>query len=571
MNYEMRLPFRGIGVALLSMCFFLSVDTVLAQVDSVVISGRIRNLTGALYRQSPVITFTRNNILQPQTELTRQAPLQADGSFRVALPLIYSQEEVYLDYGGKVFTTFLAAPGELQLSFDADSMFKAKRLFYFAGVNAEANNQYVDYLVEEGKVMKENKRYGQDFFNSFWNLEPGETRRALDRRAELRQSALLPLSKRGALSPILQSWVQSIVQDERLSTLYEYALANNTDVDAETKDKLSRLTNGIMTFQRVQWATRAGDYADRLLERRAFQFPTKSKSLPVETMAELLKKYARPLSAQEGTRLDDMIREGTATTEGLNFLNDLYARNRRALDLVTMIEKQDRAFRTEFDGATADLLDARMLVQRFYQSMPAEQEILYQYLSTKITEPKAARSLDELYQLEIKDSAAIALVQKRTDLGATPTEVLDGIWLTESRDNGRSWFKNIENFYQGKTLYVIKWNLNDDGSRNEVLYAPTLRAQLPADVEFLYIHVPNVELVDRPALWKKFIVRNKLRGVHMFLDESQATQLILKLNPLAFPSFAIIGPNGKFVTRAAPAPSNGQAAAEALLRARSER
>ncbi len=140
--------------------------------------------------------------------------------------------------------------------------------------------------------------------------------------------------------------------------------------------------------------------------------------------------------------------------------------------------------------------------------------------------------------------------------------------MPTSRDNGRKWFKAIQQQYQGKTLYVIKWNLNDDDSRSEVLYAPALRARLPADVEFLYIHVPDVNQVDRTALWKKFIVRNKLRGVHMFLDESQATQLILKLNPMGYPSFAIIAPNGKFVTRAAPNPSNGQAAAEALLRVR---
>ncbi len=429
MNYEMRLPFKGTGIALLLVLSFLSTEVLFAQVDSVVISGRIRNLTGALYRQAPAITFTRNNILQPQSELTRQAPLQADGSFRVALPLIYPQEEVYLDYGGQVFTTFLAAPGALQLSFDADSMFKAKRLFYFAGVNAEANNQYIDYLVEEGRVMKENKRYGASFFDSFWELEPGETRRALDRRADLRMSALLPLSKRGVLSPVLRNWVESVVEDERLSTLYEYALVNGTDVDSETKEKLSRLTNGIMTFQRVQWATRAGDYADRLLDRRAYQFPTRSKSLSVEMMAELLTKYAKPLSAQERIRLDAMAREGTATSEGLNFLNDLYARNRQTLDLVTMIEKKDRAFRTEFNDATSDLLDARMLVQQFHQYLPAEEEVLYKYLVEKIEAPIAVRSLDELYRLEIKDSLAIDLVQKRSDLSATPTEVLDGIWL----------------------------------------------------------------------------------------------------------------------------------------------
>ncbi|TDB62362.1 hypothetical protein [Arundinibacter roseus] len=541
-----------------------------AQPDSVVITGRIQNLTPALYRQAPVLTFTRNNLLQPQSELTRLAPLQADGSFRVALPLIYPQEEVYLDYGGKVYTTFLASPGTVQLTFDADSLYNASRLFYFAGVNAQANNQYIQYLAEEARLFKENKRNGEAFMNTFFHLNPSEAQRALERRAELRLSALLVLSQTGGAAPELRNWINSVVLDEQLTLLYDYSLANDVAVSA-IKDSLNRLTQGVMSFQRVQWMDRLGEYADRQMEKKLFYNPTQAKSLPITKLATLLKTYGRELSVADLQRLDAIIEEGSATSEGLDFLSALYRKNRRTMDLLTMIEKKDRTFDEELGASAAALLNARAFVQGFYELSLDEKTLLHTYLQEKINERTTQLSLDELYQLEVKDSVYIKAVQHRNDLKAAPTEVLSGIWMAKSEQNGGSWFNDIQKLYQGKTLYVIKWNLLDQASRSQILYAPALRAQLPADVEFLYVHLPNAELNDKEDLWKQYIVRNKIKGIHLYINESQATQLLFKLNPLAFPSFAIIRPNGKYFSRNAPAPDNGQQAAEALLKARQTR
>ena len=562
MSYN--IPGFGKSRILILFAFGLSVGFASAQPDSVVITGRVLNLTAALYRQAPAITFTRNNILQPQSELARQAPLQADGSFRVAMPLIYPQEEVYLDYGGKVYTTFLAARGTLQLSFDADSMFKAKRLFYFSGVNAEANNKYMQYVMEEGRILKEDKRYGENFFSTFWNLDESQ---ALDRRAQLRLSALANLSKQGSVPPQLQQWAQSIVNEEKYSALFEYALVNGIKAHPTALTGLPGLTEGTMSFQRVQWMMRVGDYADRAVEQREFQFPTRSKSLKVETMAQLIKQYVQPLSSEETERLNVMIQEGNTTTDGLEFLNRLYSRNRRTLDLITSLEKKGRAYAFEFDAATADLLSARWLVQQFYRLSLAEQEELYSYIRQKIKNPVVQNSLDELYALEVKDSTYIRLVEKRTELNASPTEVLSGIWLAESAVSGKSALDQVETLFKGKTMYVIKWNLFDDESRNEILYAPALRAQLPTDVEFLYLHLPNTAVNDNSTLWKKFIVRNKLKGVHIYLNDTQAIQLMSKI----YSTYGIIAPNGKYSTRNVYGPSNGQKAAQAILKAREGR
>jgi hypothetical protein len=562
---------RGKMLALAVSFWGLALAGALAQPDSVVITGRVLNLTAALYRQAPAITFTRNNILQPQSELTRQAPLQADGSFRVTMPLIYPQEEVYLDYGGKVYTTFLAAPGTLHLSFDADSMYVAKRLFYFSGINAEANNKYMQYVMEEGRILKESKRYGENFFDTFWTMESIDAVKALDQRAQLRLSALKNIAQKTTIPPQLQEWVESIIRDEKRSALYEHALVNIAPPHLDALAALPELTQGILTFQRVQWMIRVGDYADRLVEQKEYQYPTKSKSLKVETMAELIKRYVPLLSTGEIEQLNTMIQEGSATTAGLDFLNTLYARNRRTLDLVTQFEKESSAYADKFSTATIDLLAARWLVQRFYRLTLAEQKLLYAHIRSKIKKPVVQNSVDELYQLEVKDSTYIGLIEKRTDLNANPTEVLSGIWLAESATSGKYALDQVEALFKGKTLYVIKWNLFDGDSRNEVLYAPALRAQLPTDVELLYIHLPNAELNDNNALWKKFIVRNKLKGVHLYLTDNQVVQLLFRLNPLSYPSFSIMKPNGKYASRNAPPPSQGQNAAQAILKVREGR
>src|SRR5690606_17260214 len=146
-----------IRFAFLLFASLLAATSGFGQQDSVVITGHIENLTGQRYREAPVVTFSRNNILQPQSELSRNAAIQADGSFRIAMPLIFQQEEMYQDDGGTVFATFLASKGTVAISFDADSIFKTRRLFRFEGVNARANNLYPEYLAEEARLFASNK------------------------------------------------------------------------------------------------------------------------------------------------------------------------------------------------------------------------------------------------------------------------------------------------------------------------------------------------------------------------------------------------------------------------------
>ncbi|MNL63211.1 hypothetical protein D3C87_1873240 [compost metagenome] len=51
----------------------------------------------------------------------------------------------------------------------------------------------------------------------------------------------------------------------------------------------------------------------------------------------------------------------------------------------------------------------------------------------------------------------------------------------------------------------------------------------------------------------------------MSINDSQAMDLLFRLNPLDFATFSIVRPNGKFATKNAPAPSETEKTAKALI------
>jgi hypothetical protein len=122
--------------------------------------------------------------------------------------------------------------------------------------------------------------------------------------------------------------------------------------------------------------------------------------------------------------------------------------------------------------------------------------------------------------------------------------------------------------YKGKTLYLLKWNIDDQKSRDDLEYAASLRAQLPTDVEFIYLHLPTDENPVSYDLVKQYIVRHQLKGVHMFVNSNQLIDLLIKLNPLDAATYAIMKPNGKFETKKAPGPNQTELITKAIQKAR---
>lgn len=536
-----------------------------AQQDSVIIKGKVLNLSGRLYREAPGITFSRNNILAPSTELSVNAPLQADGSFRASLPLAASVEEIYLDYGGKVYTTFLAQKGEVEITFDADSMFKTARLFQFRGVNANANNFYPSFLAQEAKLLESNRSLGTDFQRTFWSQGFQSAKQTLLQWGNLRQSALTSLLSEGKQSGELTEWVNSLVEDERATLLMEYSMENYNELPPGDDADIKRFATTPLTYQKVLRASRFKGYAATVLETVGrVRLPAdrrSSVSLPVDKIAGLILQYVSPLAALERDKLGLIIEKKNVDKEELDFLSGLYRRGGEKLATIAGFEKNVHPFRAIYEGPALDFLVAASLTDDFFKYQTDEKRTLYEHIKDNIYNATIRLSLDELYRMEVRDSVAVREVLTRS-LTATPTEVRPGIWMAESTGNGRNWLDNVLKQQLGRPVYVINWDIYNGMNREELESVAALRSRLPGDVAFVFLHVSDP---DRPQLaevpldsderkmWKQYVIRHGLEGTHLFLDADQVVELGLR-TPGIPGTFYIIRPDGRFHSRNAPSP-----------------
>ncbi len=538
-----------------------------AATDSLIVKGRITNLNGRLYRQAPVITFSRNNIFRPQSELSKQASLEADGSFRVSLPMLYQQEEIYLDYSGLAFTTFLGSPGTVEITFNGDSLKTSKKLFYFAGANAEANNKYHEFQTNENLLFKSNPNLGAKFYDSFWQKQPADALSSSRARADLRLSALSAIASRNIPNPTLNTWVNALAEDERLQNMFEYVLSNDTE-PGKLLDSLKRLARSPLTVQRVTMANRFATYADRKIDEINFQNPSKTRSLPAKLMAALISSNVPNMSADERNKVNAIRDNGIANRSDLDFLSKMYAKNEIVLNLLFDYERAVRTYGEIFDSTSVDFLKARYLTKNFYKFTPDQIVKLNTHMQARIGEPHFRASLDELVKLEIKDSIEIKKLVAHKDIVTAPKELIPGYWFSASNDDGVNWLNGVLNKYIGKTIYLIKWNIEDEKSRELLEYMPLLRAQLPGNVEFVYLHSTFSDEIDTSKdLWKQYVYRHRLQGVHLALNSGQTMDLLFKLNPMDAATFAIIRPNGKFYAKNAPTPADNQKLIDAILQA----
>ena len=548
--------------------FLLGPSVLYAAPDSVLISGRILNLTPKLYREASSVRLSRNNVLRPSVELTRQAPLQADGSFRIKLPLMFEQEEIYLDYGGQVFVTMLASPGTLTVTWDADSMFKAKRLFYFAGVNAEANNQYVSYLEEENKIMGADKRLGAEFFRTFWqNQNTSSAQRQARQRADLRLTALAAVARKERVSPLLEKWVSALVEGEYRRILLEYAIANNTTITGDVKTYLERFLAAPLTLQQVQLAASIESFA-----YRRFMFgdgrsaSPRTQTVSVGTMAQLLLDYLNPLTPEERVRLNGIVAAQSGTRDDLNFMNTIFRRNNEKMMMLAAYEKAVQTYKDLLEDSTTELLKAAYMAESYPLLDLDNQQLLFTHIQKTISSPHIRSSMEEIHTLEMSDTLSVRLIQARKDLTNEPKEVLRNIWLAESQINGIRWISQIRELYNDRFIYYIKWNIADVTSRSELDYLSALRASLPENVLFVYLHLPDLQGQGSSTLWRQHIIKKRLEGVHLFLTETQLDSVYDIISPVEVPSFMLTRPGGRFVTRMAPPPSREEQTFEYINR-----
>ncbi|MBC7568389.1 MAG: hypothetical protein H7319_01485, partial [Spirosoma sp.] len=252
-------------------------------VDSVIVTGQIKNLSARLYRDAPTVLVSRNNILEASRELVRPAPLNVDGTFRVAMPLIYAQEEMYFNYG-RISTAFMAASGTLRIDLNADSLFTAAVPFRFGGVNAQVNQQYARYKATEAALP--DKPNPQRLSEEVVNKSVPETYRMV---LSAYQTAFRKFASQENAFPLLSRWVQSGNRYSAAAFLYDKAAFDGQQVPKSLADSLRPANDQLLTAARAQAMNRFGDYA--MQQNNRPEISREDNGIAVRTLSSLLLRY----------------------------------------------------------------------------------------------------------------------------------------------------------------------------------------------------------------------------------------------------------------------------------------
>ncbi len=521
--------------------------TSFAQTDSVIITGQIRHLTARLYRESPRIVVSRNNILQPDRELARSAPLNVDGSFRVALPLIYPQEELYFSFS-RVSTAFLAAPGKLTIDLDADSLFVAAVPFRFGGVNAQVNQQFARFQAFEAT---QEKPTGKQLTRQTQAKTDGAAFAFL---TETYRKPFTAFAARETVFPLVYRWANSRIRYNAAAFLYDKARFENHDLAETLTDSLRPANDPILTAARAVAMGQFGEYAvQRFAEADAT--PGKTSGLSIRTIATILDRYTPNLTDAEHVRLRGYAAANAARAVDLRFFQQLTARNPDTLQRITNYASLIERTFADYDSTAAQYATGYWLAKSLPGLTLDFTGLLYTYARPLLREKRLAQSLDELYTVETKDSLRIRTAIRRLPPPARPInalELTEGVFMTRNQTaDGAALFERVLATLRGRVVYVLAYDPTDEAGQQAALSAQRIGEVFRArDMALLYVNAPNAII---PA-FQEFAAKHKLTGDHLVLTTDQWQAIAGRLQPEAMPFTAVIGRTGKTIKTNAPLP-----------------
>ncbi|ADB42003.1 hypothetical protein [Spirosoma linguale] len=535
--------FRAVLSAVLFLAPFLSQ----AQTDSVIVTGRIRNLTARLYRESPTVLVSRNNILQASRELVRPASLNVDGTFRVSLPLIYPQEEMYFNYG-RISTAFLAAPGTLSIDLDADSLFTAAVPFRFGGVNAQVNSQFARYKAFEAAFAdkpdgkKLTKQISDETIAASFRILSAAYRAPFD-----------AFARREKVFPLVARWITTSSRYNAAAFLYDKATYENEKIPATLTDSLRPANDQLLTASRASAMNRFANYVTQRISTESANGRT--NGLTVRMLSTLLERYGKNLTADERIRLHDYAIKNSARAADLRFFDGLVKRSPDTLQRLVSYESLIERSRPQVDSSSLHYLTAYWLAS----SLPAMtlnfSMLLYDYARPQVKEPAFGQSLDELYRLEVKDStrirAAMAVIKNASE-NVQALEISPGVFVTKSlRSSGQLLLDQLITANRGKIIYVLLFSPSDEAGRQVALDAQRLRSAYSSrDFALIYIPMPSSDM----ALFPEQATRYNLYGDHLLLTEAQLMDAVERFRPDDETSGTLINRTGKIIKRNAPLP-----------------
>lgn len=505
-----------------------------AQTDSVLISGRIRNLTPQLYRQSPNVLISRNNMLRSEAELIRPAPLNPDGTFAVKMPLILGQEEMSLAFG-PVRTAFLAAPGTLTITLDADSLFRSAVPFTFGGVNAQVNRQFARYKAFEAR---QNPVDATRLSEQVSGQSPASV---FSRVYTAYAAAFRKFRQQGgeAVFPLVEQWIGNTNRYNAASFVYDMASAENRKLPPTLTDSLRPAADPILTAAR---AVSVGRLASYVVQHDPFQ----TYSLPVGRLASLMLRYGRDLTAEEKGRLEGWQAANSARASDMRYLQRILQRSPDTLQRLVSFETMADKARSLIDTPSVQMVMATWLANGFQTSSIRNSRLLYEYGRPQLTDTRVIQSLDELYTLAVADSArfrrAIAGLNPKTNDNA---ELATGILISEnSTQKGGALLDTWLSRNRSRLVYVFLWTLSDEENRRLAALAQQLREQYaPSELSLLYVTAQG-DAAEREQLLE-YLIRNNLRGDHILATAGQLQELMMRLGAGQFTGAFLLNRDGK--------------------------
>lgn len=521
---------------LVSLLLFLLPILSVAQTDSVTISGRVLNLTPRLYRQSPNVLISRNNLLQPNAELTRPAPLNPDGTYSVMMPVIFGQEEMYFAFAS-VSTPFLAAPGSLTINLNADSLFRAAIPFVFGGVNARVNAQYARYKAFEAQQPKidteklSKQISGQELGKAF---------------TKVRTTYLEPFEKFSREIekpfPLVKDWFSSTNRYNAASFVYDIATFEGRAVPRALDDSLSPPTDQILTAARTVSVSRMANFV-------ANHKRVGNELLPVFDLAKLLLRYGQQLTDKEREDLLKWQEQKNARTSDLRQMQRIMERNADTLQRLMNYQILLNKAKPLVDWFPQQTLTAYWLASSLPTLTIDQARLLYGFAHPRVADKRLIQSLDELYGIAVSDSTRIRrAVAQLNGKPALNIEISPSILVSKDDElSGSYLLTSWAKTNRSRLIYVLFWSPNDDNSLRSVALAQRLRDTYPRDeLSLLYIGLPN----EDPTLREEYIVRNNLKGDHLLLTVPQYETLGLD----GFGGSVLLNRSGKVVKRSVPLP-----------------
>ena len=517
-----------------------------AQTDSVIVTGKIKNLSARLYREAPSASVSRNNILQASRELVRSAPLNVDGTFRVSLPLIFPQEELYFNYG-RISTAFLAAPGTVTIELNADSLFSVAVPFKFSGVNAQVTNQFTRYKAFEATYS--DKPDGKKLTELIENKSNPD---AFDALSASYQAPFRSFSAKTKPFPLVTRWVTGNNAYNAAAFLYDKAAYENEKLPTSLDDSLRPPNNPILTAARASAMNRFGVYATQRLTNDA----NRTNGITVQALASLIVRYGKNLTTDERTRLEGYATTTQARTSDLRFFDGLVKRSPDTLQRLVNYEMLIQRSRRQFDTAGANYLAAYWLATSLPGLTLNFSRLLYDYARPQVHDRQLAQSLDELYGLHVQDSTRIraALQTLRKVSGrANSLEISPGVFATANTTNsGSALLDQVVDANRGKVIYLLLTSSADEAGRQTALDAQRLRnLYSPRDFALVYVPMPT-----EIQLWPELATRYNLAGDHLLLTEDQFMDVAGRFRTDGGQSAMVIGRTGKTIKRNAPLPND---------------